>query len=121
MYDEKDLGDDIKNNKDKIEIEGDLAKKVIRIKATGNVAWGVCIVAIAAVVTAAIVAAPTGGASALAAAPAMAGAVGVLGAGTATSAVAIAIAAGGVGALNKLRDYDLEKISDTKVILRKKK
>ena len=44
----------------------------------------------------------------------------ILGAGVATSAVAIAVAAGNVNVLNKLRDYDLEKISDTKVILHKK-
>lgn len=120
MYDEKDLGNDIKNNKDKIEIEGDLAKKVIKIKATGNVAWGICIAAIAIAVAMIIAGTVTGGASTVVALPAMAGAVGILGTGTATSAVAIAVAAGGVGALNKLRNYKMEKISDTKIILRRK-
>ena len=31
---EKELGEALKNDQDRIEIEGDLAKKVIRIKAT---------------------------------------------------------------------------------------
>lgn len=52
--------------------------------------------------------------------PAMAGAVGVLGVPTATSALAIAVAGGGVGVLNKLRDYRIEKISDDKIILHRK-
>lgn len=120
MYDEKDLGRDIKNNKDEIVVEGDLARRVIKIKITGNVAWGVCIAAIAIAIVGIPAAAPTGGASAIITAPAMIGTVGILGAGTATSAVAIAIAAGGVGALNKLRNYKMEKISDTKIILRRK-
>ena len=37
----KQLGQAIKEEKETIEIEGDLAAKVIRIKATGKVAWGV--------------------------------------------------------------------------------
>lgn len=36
---EKDLGEAVNNEQDTIEIEGDLGKKVLRIKATGKVAW----------------------------------------------------------------------------------
>ncbi|WP_205437214.1 hypothetical protein [Helicobacter suis] len=48
-----------------------------------------------------------------------AGAVGVLGLPATTSALAIALAAGGVGVLNKLRGYNLKKISNTRVVLTK--
>ena len=40
---EEELTNAIKNNEDTIEIEGDLSKKAIRIKATGKVAWVVAI------------------------------------------------------------------------------
>ena len=43
---------------------------------------------------------------------------GFLGVGTATSAVMIAVVATGSGALNKLRAYKIEKISDDKIIFK---
>lgn len=58
--------------------------------------------------------------SAFIATPAIATASGVLGMSTTISAIGIAIAGGGVGALNKLRGYRVEKVSDEKVILHKK-
>lgn len=39
----EELGKAIKNNEDTIEIEGNLKNEVFRIKATGKVAWGVCL------------------------------------------------------------------------------
>lgn len=125
MTDEKELGKALKEEQDEIIIESDLVNKVFKIKATGKAAWGVCIAALG-VVVAAIIAVPTTGGtstpvSGLVAAPALAGTTAVLGTGATVSAITIAAAAGGVGALNKLRDYDMEKISDTKAILRKKK
>ena len=47
-------------------------------------------------------------------------AVAILGPGAATAAVSIAVAAGGIGVLNRLRDYRMEKISSEKVILHKR-
>jgi hypothetical protein len=41
-----------------IEIEGDLAKKIIRLKATGNVAWAIAIAAIGMAVVVLIVGTP---------------------------------------------------------------
>jgi hypothetical protein len=38
---EKEFGDALKREDDSIEIIGDLAKKTIRLRATGNVAWTV--------------------------------------------------------------------------------
>ncbi len=47
-------------------------------------------------------------------------AAGVLGIPTAITAISIVVAAGDVGVLNKLRNYKLEKISDTHIKLLKK-
>ncbi|WP_332405986.1 hypothetical protein, partial [Vibrio metschnikovii] len=38
---EADLGEALKREQDTIEIEGDLKNKVLKIKATGKVAWAV--------------------------------------------------------------------------------
>uniref|UniRef100_UPI003F583790 hypothetical protein n=1 Tax=Vibrio cholerae TaxID=666 RepID=UPI003F583790 len=43
---EADLGEALKREQDTIEIEGDLKNKVLKIKATGKVAWAVAIGAI---------------------------------------------------------------------------
>ena len=125
MTDEKELGKAIKEEKDEIVIEGDLVKKIIRIRATGKVAWATCAAALTIAVVAIIAIPTTGGTAApmscFAATPALAGTTVVLGVKATTVAITIAVAAGGGGALNKLREYDMEKISDTKAILRKKK
>ena len=60
---EKELGEALKNDQDRIEIEGDLAKKVIRIKATGKIAWAIAAGAIAVAVIAVLATPATGGAS----------------------------------------------------------
>ena len=120
MRDEKELGKALKRKDNKIVIEGDLSKKVIRIKATGSVAWGVCIAAIA-IAVAAILASPVAApASIPAIIPTLGAATTVLGIDAATAALGIAVAGGGIGTLNTLRDYRLEKISDQKVILHRK-
>jgi len=118
---EKELGEALKNGESTIEIEGDLSKKVIRIKATGKVAWVIAIGAIGLAVAATIAAAPSGGSSLVAhfaAAPIAAAALG--GPAVATSAVMIAVAAGGTAALSKLRKYDITEKDDGRVILTKK-
>ena len=125
MKDAKALGKAIKHKQSTIEVEGDLAKHVIRIKATGAVAWGVCIIAMAIAVTS-IVTAPatapeTAGASlAFSLIPTMPVVTTTLGMGTTIAAVTIAVAGGGVGVLNELRDYDMKKISNSKLILIRK-
>ncbi|MBR1554104.1 MAG: hypothetical protein IJ644_01785 [Oscillospiraceae bacterium] len=134
---EKELAQAIKQNADTIEISGDLKNKVIVIKATGQVAWVVAIggigVAIAAIIAMPTPAAPAAiGVEALGltgvaatfhgiiATPAVASTVvGVTGKTVALSAVSIGVAGGGVGVLNKLRSYKLEKKNNV-VILRKK-
>ena len=117
---EKELAEAIKNNEERIEIEGDLARGAIKIKATGKVAWLIAIGAIGVAVIALLSAPATAGGSAFISGAVAPAAVGVLGLGTTATAISIAIAGGGVAVLNKLRGYSLEKISDDKVVLTKK-
>lgn len=122
---EEELGGKIKENAAKITIEGDLGKKVIRIKATGSVAWLVAAGAIGVVVLVVLTspAAPAAGGGVVhfaAGAAGLAPAVTVLGMPAAISAVAIAVAAGGGGALNTLRSYEIVEQSDNIVVLEKK-
>ncbi|OSZ45865.1 hypothetical protein BVZ31_00565 [Alcaligenes faecalis] len=111
---EKELGEALKNDQDTIEIEGDLQKKVLRIKATGSVAW---LIAIGAIAIAVAVTLGTGGVGAPVSGVVGAGAVTVLGLPTALSAVSIAVAAGGSGALNSLRKYKIVSNSGGKLVL----
>ncbi len=93
----------------------EIYKKILKIKATGTVAWGICLGAIAVAVIAATGTAITGGAAAPVASGSVAfsaaAALPVLGLPSTISAVSIAIAAeaGGVSILNKLRKYNTEK------------
>jgi len=114
---EEELGEALKNDQDTIEIEGDLKKKVVRIKATGKVAWLIALAAIGIAVTILI---STGGTGAPVSGLVGAGAVSVLGLPAAVSAVSIAVAAGGVGVLNTLREYKIVENSDSKLVLSRK-
>lgn len=110
---EEKLAGAIKDDADVIIIEGKLGEKVITIKAKGKVAWAVAFGAIGVAVTAVLVTAGTGGVStpvtgAVAAVSAPA-AVAIIGLPATLSCIGIAKAAGGVGVLNKLRKYRLEK------------
>ena len=122
---EEELGEALKSGADTIEIEGNLASTTLKIRATGNVAWGVCVGAIGIAVVGLILTAGTGGASA----PVTATTAGltavtastVLGTTVTYSAIAIAVTAGGVGALNKLRAYEQVSFEDNLLILKRKK
>ncbi|MDN3555774.1 hypothetical protein [Halomonas maura] len=114
---EADLGEVLKNDQDTIEIEGDLKNTVLKIKATGKVAWAIAIAAIGVAVTVLIA---TGGTGAPASGIIGGGAVAVLGLPTAISAVSIAVAAGGVGVLNSLRSYRIADQSNGKLVLKRK-
>ncbi len=114
---EADLGEALKNDQDTIEIEGDLKNKVLKIKATGKVAWAIAIAAIGVAVTVLIA---TGGTGAPASGIIGGGAVAVLGLPTAISAVSIAVAAGWCrGFLNSLRSYRIVGQSNGKLVLKK--
>lgn len=113
---EEELADAINNGEDTIEIEGNLKDKTLRIKATGKVAWAVAIGAIGIAVTIIIA---SGGTGAPVSGIIGVGAISILGLPTAMSAVAIAVAAGGIGALNKLRSYKVIENTENLLILKK--
>lgn len=129
---EKELGNAIHDNVDVIEVEGDLAKKVIKIKATGKVAWLACIgsltVAIIATVAAMVpdpaepleigVAGISYGVSAvtLGFATTSAVSIGIAGA-LAAGATGAAVGSAAIGILNKLRNYKITEKSDKRVVL----
>ena len=115
----KDLAEALDRGDDTIVIEGDLKNSVIRIRATGAVAWLVAIGAIGIAVVATIAAIPTGGTSELAAFAMAPAAIAVLGGSTTIAAIAIAVSAGGVGALTKLMAYkEVSRTADQLVLRR---
>ena len=125
---EKELSQCIQNGVDRIEIEGDLANKTLKIKATGKVAWAVAFgaigVAIIAVMTlpASSTTGPAGPvAEGLIASGAAAGAVTVLGLPATIAAISMALADKNKSVLTKLRDsYDIVEKSNNRIVLKKK-
>lgn len=125
----QELGKALNRNENEIIVEGDLANKVVKIKATGNVAWlvagGAIAVAVIAVLTTPAATATTGPMGLIAESAvlgtAAVGAVGVLGVSTTVAAVSIGVGATSKFVLNKLRkNYSITKINDSKIILRRK-
>lgn len=116
---EKELGAALKSGADMIEIEGDLSRKVLRIKATGKVAWCVAIGAIGVAVTAILLALPVGGAPIVVSAVAAPAAVAVWGVPVTVSAILIAVSAGGVAALNSLRKYKIVEKGGNRLVIKK--
>lgn len=117
---EKALAKKLKKEKDKIIIEGDLVDKVIKIKATGRAAWIIAIGAIGVALVAIYTLPATAGFSAIANVVAGTAAASVLGLSTAVSATTIAFFAGGVSALDTLRDYEIASRSDDRLTLVRK-
>lgn len=122
----KELVEQLLKGAGEIKIEGDLIKKIIKINATGGVAWiiacgavAVAVLAVTAAPAAAVVPPAEAGVAAFAAAGA-APAVAILGMPAAIAAVSMAVAGGGVGVLNKLREYKIVEKSDSRLVLRKK-
>ena len=122
VHNVKELVNAILNGEIEIEIKGPIKDVVIKIKATGAVAWGVAIGAIGIAVAAVIASPATGGVSGVvggtAAFATTAAALG--GTSIATAAIGMAVAAGGVSVLKTLREYDIKEQGPGHVILRKK-
>ncbi len=123
----EELGKAIKNKEDTIEIEGDLKNKVIRIKATGKVAWGVCAASLAVAITACLATLPTsmvnpaGGAASFVSGISATGVATAMLGSAAVPAVMIGVAAGGIGALNTLRDkYKIVEKNKKSIKLKRK-
>ena len=128
---EKELANAILNDVDCIEIEGDLSKKVIRIKVTGKLAWAVCAVSLGTAIAlylitpeVTVATAPAGGAGGVISftGGVAASAVAATSLGTATvAAISIGVAAGGIGAVNVLRDkYKIVEKRDDYLKLKRK-
>ena len=117
MKTEKELGDALKEGQEYIEIEGDLKNKVMRIRATGKIAW---VIAVAAIAVAVMITISSGGMAAPASGLIGVGAVSILGLPAALSALGIAIAAGGVGSLNTLRKYKEISRDSNRIVLKRK-
>ena len=125
---EKELAGAIKNKADEIIIEGDLRNHVLRIKATGKVAWAVCAVALAAAITfyiavpgATVVATPVGGGAFFVGGVTMSAAAATALGSAIVPAVSIGVFAGGIGALNALRDkYKIVEKNKTQLKLKRK-
>lgn len=125
---EKDLANAIKRNQNEITIVGDLSKKIIKIKATGKIAWVIAIGAVSVAVIAAlktpIIAA--GGPPALAvdgivATTSAGAAVSIWGVATTVAAISICVAGGSVSILKKLYEgYNIVSKGDGYVKLQKK-
>ncbi|MCK9384211.1 MAG: hypothetical protein M0Q15_06250 [Nevskia sp.] len=97
-----------------------LAKKTIRLRATGKVAWAIAAAAIGLAVYAALGAPATGGTSLALESFAAPAAIGILGFEVTFLAIAVAVAAGGIGALTSLRRYkEISRTSDTLVLSRR--
>lgn len=122
---EEDLARDINNNEDTIEVEGDFANKIIRIKATGNVAWAIAFGAIGIAAGAAYVTltpSPDPATKALVPAAGVAAggtAVTILGVSATTAAIALVRAAGSISVLTKLRSYKIVSQSKNRVVLKR--
>ncbi|WP_350647398.1 hypothetical protein [Pseudomonas sp. HY13-MNA-CIBAN-0226] len=121
---EAELADAVNRNEDTIIIEGDLAKKTVRIKATGTVAWVVAIGSIGIVFYGVVATLGTGGAAAPIAtvgfATGSAAAISVLGAAATTAAISMAVSVRSLSVLKKLRgNYKIAINSGDKVTLKR--
>lgn len=120
----KELGQAIKNEQDTLIIEGNLAKSTFRIHATGKVAWAIAIGAITIAVASVMATIATGGtatpATGTAAALTAGGAAAILGSSATSAAIYIAVAAGGVGALTKIRKYKIIEKNDSRLVLKRR-
>lgn len=127
----QELGMEIKNGQNEIIIEGYLSTKVVRIMATGSVAWAIAFGAVAVAVLA-VLAAPAGIAAgafglvaesviASIAATSATAAVAVWGLATTASAVGIGVGARSAGALKKMKEeYKIKcKTANSVTIIKK--
>lgn len=116
----EELAEALKKEEDTIEIEGDLSKKVVRIRATGKIAWVIAIAAIAIAVYSILTMPATGGTSIASGLVANSAAVGILGFSVTTAAISIAVAGGGIGILTTLRGYKEVSRTENTLVLKKK-
>lgn len=120
---EKKLVDALFSEKNNIEVEGDFARKVIKIRMSGPAAFGLAIIALDAYIASQTAEILSGGTASAVAIPAMIGSGGAVtvafGFATA-SAIKMVTYGKGVKVLKLLKEYDVKRISNKKIILIKK-
>ncbi len=129
---ERDLGKELHNGTDCIEIEGNIQKGVIKIKASGKVAWGLLIGALGVSIPLVIATVASAGTAAAFTGPALVTVIAPVSAtlGVSTTITAVGIAAGaaigangsvsaGSDALKKLRKYKAVKIGERLFLIKK--
>ena len=124
MYgrDEEEFGQAVRDGKDRIELEGDLAAKVKKLYKINITLWSFCLVCLAVAIIALMQMPITGGASGVVSLVAGTPAAAILGTEAAVTAVMIGVAGGGIGVLKKLRrDYRIATGKDGRIIVYLKK
>jgi hypothetical protein len=119
---EEELAEAIKVGASTIEIEGDLSKKVVKIRGTGPVAWGIVAASLAGgymflKMTAVAPAPQAKFGFAAAGAASGAGAMTILGVSASVAAAGIARAYGSPAALKRLRSYKQISYQNDKLVL----
>jgi len=119
---EEEFGQAVREGKDRIELEGDLAAKVKKLYKINITLWSFCLVCLAVAIIALMQVPITGGASGVVSLVAGTPAATILGTEAAVTAVMIGVAGGGIGVLKKLRrDYRIATGKDGRIIVYLKK
>jgi len=119
---EEEFGEAIREGKDGIELEGDLASKVKKLYKINLTLWSFCLVCLAVAIIALMQVPITGGTSGIISLIAGTPAVAILGTEAAVTAVMIGVAGGGIGVLIKLRRaYRIETRKKGRIIVYLKK
>lgn len=116
---EEELAGAIQKKQSVIEVEGDIGRRIIRIKAVGAIAWALLLGALLVILASMV---STGGTvGGLVAAPLAVPIVTIVGPSAAATIIALAMAAGGIGILSSLRsDYRVVSDDGRKVTLKRK-
>ncbi|MFT4105537.1 MAG: hypothetical protein QM657_07250 [Lacrimispora sp.] len=122
VHNEEEFGEALREGRDKIEIEGDLASKVKKLYKINLALWNFCLVCLAVTIIALMQIPITGGSSTAVSLVAGTPLAAIVGTKAAVSAVMIAVAGGGIQVLYKLRrDYRMLNEKDGRVIIYLKK
>ena len=124
MYvrDEEEFGQAVREGKDRIELEGDLAAKVKKLYKLNITLWSFCLACLAVAIIALMQVPITGGTSGIVSLVAGTPAAAILGTEAAVTAVMIGVAGGGIGVLKKLRrDYRIAAGKAGRIIVYLKK
>ena len=118
----KKLVDALFDERNCIEVEGDFAKKIYKIRMSGPAAFALAIVALSAYAASQTAEIVSGGTATAVAVPAMIGSGAAAAAFGFATACAVKMVTYGKGTkpLKLLKEYDVKKISNKKIILTKK-